>query len=173
MRDAIAAGLIAGGALLLVTTLVWPVGLAEWVGLAEYWREKRAADIAVSMSAVATFTGAVLLLFGGAWPWALLGAALPLAFYYSVLVLQTRQHWKELLTQIVHERTKGDGRVTSGTAIKIGLSSDRGQWDPVTARHLVNDESFGAYGQRLAERNSSWSWALRHPRGGGPGRLEL
>jgi hypothetical protein len=172
MLDAIGGGLIGVGAFLLLTTLWWPSPPREMVGMAEHGRTSRNSDVSTIVSAASTFAGAVLLLVRSEWLWAFLGVGLGAALYYGMLAAWTRSEWAAIRRQVVRERENGDGRITVDTANRIGLRKDA-YGESSMASHLMNNAEFGAHAQRIAERNSRWSWALRHPRGGGWDRLSI
>lgn len=170
MLDAIGGGLIGTGALLLLTTLWWPTPPQERVGVAEHGRIHRNSTVATIVSAVATFAGAVLLLVRSEWLWALVGVGIAVALYYAMLVSWAHAEWKAIKRQVARERENGDGRITVNTANWMGMLNDTSA-GPTMASHLMADADFGAQAQRVAERNSRWLWALRHPRGGPWDRL--
>ena len=172
MLDAIGGGLIGIGALLLLTTLWWPPPPREMVGTAEHRRTDRNRNVATIVSAASTFAGAVLLLVRSEWLWAFLGVGIGATVYYVMLAAWTHSEWQAIRHQVVREREKGDGRITVNTANWMGELNNP-YAESSMASHFMNDDAFGAHAQQVAERNAGWSWALRHPRGGGWDRLNL
>jgi hypothetical protein len=170
MSNGIGGGLIGAGAFLLLTTLWWLAPSPERVGLAEHRRAKRNRDAATIVSAASTFAGAVLLLVGSEWLWALLGVLASALLYYVVLVTFTRTEWTMIRQQVVRERQHGDGRITVATD---GLINMRQYTGTSLASHFMGDADYGAQAELVAERNSRWRWALRHPRGGDWQRTNL
>ena len=173
MLYAIGGGLIGAGAFLLLTTLWWPRPSRELMGIAAQERIRRNTDVATVVSAVLTFGGAVLLLVPSDWLSALLGVGIGAALFYVALAGWTRRAWLEIKRQIVLEREQLDGRITMYTANRIGLQNDPTAAEFEMIPIAMNEPALAEHALRIAERNSSWRWALRHPRGGGPGRVKL
>jgi hypothetical protein len=173
MLDAIGGGLIGIGALLLLSTLWWPPPPLEMVGDAEHRRTKRNSAVATIISAAATFAGAVLLLLRNDFLWALLGVGLGLVVYHAMLASWTHREWAAIRRQVTLERQGGDGRITLGTASRMGETNDPAALTSSMAAWLTNDAEYGEHAARVAARNAQWRWALRHPRGGGWDRLNL
>lgn len=163
MLNGIGGGLIGAGAFLLLTTLWWTAPPPDRVGFAEHRRAKRNRDGATIVSAASTFAGAVLLLVRSEWLWAMVGLGASSLLYYIVLVTFTRFEWTMIHQQVVRERKHGDGRITVSTDGMINMRSYTGT---SMASHFMGDAEYGAQAERVSERNSRWSWALRHPRGG-------
>jgi len=155
-----------------LTTLWWPAPPREMVGTAEHRRTSRNGSVATIVSAASTFAGAVVLLVRSEWVWAFLGVVLSAGLYYGLLAAWTRSEWVAIRRQIVREREHGDGRITVNTANWMGLLNDT-HAESSMASHFMNNVEFGAHAQLVAERNSRWRWALRHPRGGGWDRRNI
>lgn len=62
------------------------------------------SPVAEANAGVSTFVGASFVLIGGAWGWALLGAAVAGALYYAALVWATWQTQRSLLEAVRSER---------------------------------------------------------------------
>lgn len=162
MLNAIGAGLIGWGAILLATTLAAPIATSS---IAEFERTSRNVRVATALSILSTAAGAVLLLVNHEWFYALIGLAVGATVFYAVQVTLTWHAWRALAAQVDLERSQLDDRVTIETAGRIGLlpaSVSVPFAVPLTPAVEGSGERAHAI---TVERARLW-WALRHPRGG-------
>jgi hypothetical protein len=165
---AIGGGLIAVGAVLLLSTVWWPPSPAGIVGTGESERQQRNTEAATLASAVLTFSGAALLLYGSSWLWALVGMGAAAGFYYVLLAWWTHTEWSHVEQQVRRERGLLDGRITIQTADRMRLRIQ----PPGSAQGVgtdiplpIGDEGLGAHAQEIATTRARLLWALANPRG--------
>jgi hypothetical protein len=158
-------GLIAAGALLLLSTLLRPSDTST--DLSEYERTYRNVKTASLLSGGFTLTGALLLLIGSDWRFALLGVASGAAVYYGVQVTLTHRAWQGLNRQVALEVANTGGRISLYTAARVGTVR-AGAASEFVASHLIMSDQATAT-QAVTSERSRISWALRHPLGGPSG----
>jgi hypothetical protein len=173
--DAIGAGLIAGGAFLLLATFLGS-DPGESFGEVERGRRERNAWLSSRVSAVATAVGAVLLLSRDGERWvALVAGCAAVAVCYLALAAKTRAEYQRVLVYVRHQASAG-GSVTEYVDILLGLRADPTIDVPKVA--VASRTIFPPPGPHLdlgggpasralprAEERASWRWALTHPTG--------
>jgi hypothetical protein len=175
MLDSVGAGLIAGGAALLLWTFLGSHP-AETFGEIERGRRERNAWLESRVSSVATAAGAILLLLAhdrDRWP-ALASGLAAVAACYLVLAVKTHREYGRVLRYVHHQADAG-GTVPQYVEALLGVRTDApsrpaGTVTPNTIfpRSTAGLSGIGglATGVRArAEERASWRWAFTHPTG--------
>ncbi len=164
MLTAIGGGLIAGGAVLLLTTLLYPPAETWQVGWVEHARRRRNANYATLSSGLATVAGAVILLVSSAWPWAFAGVAAAGLIFYASLAQATYREWMLLRRKVDRERSI-DGRITIHTAAWVGVIEASRHEDELCRDMFLSDKPATDRALEIVTKRARLKWALRHPRG--------
>jgi hypothetical protein len=165
MLNAIGGGLIGWGALLLASTLVFPVVSSSVV---EYERTSRNTRLATELSIASTAVGAVLLLVNSAWLYAFAGLGGGVAVWYVIQVATTWRAWRSLAAQVERERSLSGGRVAGDTAARAGVVPGLVTVRALRAHLMPSDGPAAPDAAAVVAGRSRLRWALLHPRGGRP-----
>ena len=162
--NAFAGGLIGWGAILLVTTLVFP---RKETTVDEYDRTARNTALATALSVACTAVGALLLLVAHEWLYALAGLGTAAVAYYLGQVAITWRSWSALAIDVSRERAASGGHVTVRTASRIGLLPTAAH-APWAVPHALAIKDAGDTALEITSARRRLRWAARHPRGGKP-----